>query len=173
MPPEVPNRLKQIHTDALAIAQADLGKGEDGPGNNQGEYIRYIRQQDGTGRGPKGRGAWCACFISSCLLRAAGGLGYILPVKTTRSAQAIYKRTGRIGRFVDIPEPGDLICWFRTRDAGDWRGHVGICERYNAADEIIHTIEGNRGSYPSYVARYTYSLKRERRRKLLGFSRLY
>lgn len=169
-PREAANRLRELHECALRIAIDDLGKGEVGA-NNAGPYVEFIRSIDGTGRGPAGRGAWCACFVSSCLARAAAQLGYALPVKTTRSAQAIYKRTGRIGQFVDRPAPGDLIAWRRTREAGDWRGHVGIVEE--AEGDTIHTIEGNRGRYPSVVSRYVYGLKRERARKLLGFSRLW
>ncbi len=169
-PLEVPNQLKRLHLVALEIAVDDLGEGEDGA-NNRGPYIRFIRSVDGTGRGPKGAGAWCACFVSSCLVRAAGHLGYELPVKTTRSAQAIYKRVSRVGSLSQEPRVGDLICWRRTKEAGDWRGHVGIVEKVEG--DTVHAIEGNRGRYPSKVSRYTYSLKRERARKLLGFSRLW
>ncbi len=169
-PLEVPNRLRQLQLLALEIAVADLGKGEDGA-NNWGPFIRFIRSVDGTGRGPKGRGAWCSCFMSSCLIRAAGQLGYELPVKTTRMARALYKRTGRIGTFTQEPQPGDFICWYRTKDAGDRRGHIGIVETVDG--DVIRAVEGNRGKYPSVVSRYVYSLKRERKRKLLGFSRLY
>jgi len=170
VPREPPHRLRELHLRALQIAVSDIGKGEQGS-NNRGPYIERIRSVDGTGRGPAGAGAWCACFASACLIRAAVELDYILPVRTTRSAQALYKRTGRIGTFSAEPLPGDLICWRRTNDAGDWRGHVGLVEFVEGGR--VHTVEGNRGKFPSRVARYGYDLQRELNRKLLGFSRLY
>lgn len=171
-----PDRLKQIQLLALQIAVGDLGKGEEGA-NNRGEFIRFIRTMDGTGRGPAGAGAWCACFMSSCIVRACGKLGYEVPVKTSRSSQRLYKRVGKIGTLLEHPEPGDFIQWRRTFEAGDRRGHIGIVERVELDGLGVHrsvqTIEGNRGRYPSQVSRYTYSLKRERARKLMGFARLY
>jgi hypothetical protein len=169
-PPARAMPLLQLHARALDIARGDLGKGEQGT-NNRGPYIEQIRSVDGTGRGPSGAGAWCACFASSCLVRAASVLGLTLPIKTSRSAQALYKRVGKAGRFVEVPEPGDLICWRRTEQAGDWRGHVGIVERVTG--DTVETIEGNRGPYPAVVARYRYNLRAERARKLLGFARLW
>jgi hypothetical protein len=173
-PRESPHALAKLQRLALTIAREDVGKGE-GAANNSGPYIEFIRSMDGTGRGPGGRGAWCATFVSSCFARAAAQLGYRLPFAPTRGARALYRRIGKAGRFISAPheiEPGDVMCWRRTIAAGDWRGHVEIVEFADGPD--VSTIGGNRGPYPSVVRRYRYQVGGEYQKgRLLGFSRLW
>ncbi|TVR06076.1 MAG: CHAP domain-containing protein [Salinarimonadaceae bacterium] len=153
---------------ALAVAreEAARGAGEAG-GNNRGPDIRVYLD----GRAPEGS-EWCAGFVSWCHREAARRLGRDMPFRYSLGARDIRNQFRAKGwayaaSAAQNPRPGDIVVWWRGAQSG-WQGHIGLVER--CVDGILHTIEGNRGPYPSRVSRYRYVLGRMER--LLGFGRI-
>lgn len=150
-PMEPPNRMRELALRATAIAEMEIGNGEEG-GNNRGPHVRRYR----AGKG--GRGAWCAAFVQWCFEAAATELGYTLPWERTHGAKALAKRIARVGRVVDwrsgqLPRRGDAICWHRGRLP--WQGHVGIVSEFSLEGRYLRTIEGNRGRIRHWSGRTT------------------
>lgn len=157
-PPDV---LSEDEPSLLAIewiraAREEIGRGEAG-GNNRGTDVdRY--------RFGRTRGAWCAWFLSWTLTEACARLQRPVPIQVTGGAKRLYRRVGRQGRFVALPETGAVACWDRGA-RGSWAGHVGLVVRVEGPS--FQTIEGNRGSYPSLVRAYDHEVGEGR---LLGFA---
>lgn len=127
----------------------ELGRGEIGA-NNKGKYIRLYNKEK--------EAAWCAGFVSYILEKAD-----IKTFKYTMIARHFWNRKDL--RVTD-PRPGDIICFWRGSPNG-WQGHVGIIEKVNK--DLIQTIEGNVGTYPAKVKRFTY--RRNNIPQLLGYVR--
>ena len=161
-PTDNPNRIRQIRQRALVIAQQEIGKGET-MGNNQGRDVwKYTRNR-------KSKGPWCAAFVIWCIEEAAKHYAVPCPIERTHGARRLYKRIGKFGQFIDkeeMPEPGDIVCWWRGDTIRDYRGHIGFVDSVNA-NGLIRTLEGNRGKFPAKVKLYTL-----RTRRLLGYARL-
>lgn len=138
----------------LRVAQAQLGKGET-EGNNRGAFIRKLT-------GGKDGMSWCAHFLSWCIAEAGGDIPH------TGGAKRLYRSVGRRGAFLDEPEVGAIVCWQRGK-AGSWKGHVGICCEVNRATGVFFCLEGNRGGFPSLVAKYKHATGEG---GLIGFARL-
>lgn len=140
---------------ALLMAQSYFGEGEEG-GNNEGPFLDMIR--DG---GPKG--AWCAAFLSHCILE-----GWIddgpCPVKRNHGARKLFRSVGNAGRFIDKPKIAAIACW--ARGSNSWQGHVGIVSKIEG--ERFWAIEGNVGPYPATVTEREVT----KRPKLIGFAEL-
>lgn len=153
---------------ALAVAREEAARraGEAG-GDNRGPDIRaYL-----DGRAAEGAD-WCAGFVSWCHRVAAGRLGEPMPFRYSLGARDIRNQFKARGWEVaptagSPPRPGDVVVWWRGAPSG-WQGHIGIVEA--CADGVLTTIEGNRGPYPSRVARFRHVLGRMDR--LLGFGRI-
>ena len=162
--------LSDLHRAALEEARRCIGKGEEG-GNNSGEFVEAIlgKEYDGD---DDDDGAWCAAFMSHCFEVASERCGVDLPFSTSFGAKALFRNVKRAGSGDRTPRPGDLVCWDRGKLNPDgtksWQGHVGIVERVE--NGIFHTIEGNRGGYPSKVRRFKYHLETDDR--LEGFARV-
>jgi hypothetical protein len=157
--------LTALRELALQVALAELGKGETA-GNNRGPDVDRFRAGGRAGRVGSAQ-SWCASFVSFCYRRAAAKLGVTLPFKTSGGAKRLTKNIIAAGAYLE-PSPwqlaasrGAVICWHRGLGAFDWRGHVGIIERYEAESDALHTIEGNRGPL---VAQYRYAGWEWRRR---------
>ena len=151
---------------ALAVAVECLGEGEVG-GNNSGPFVEMLlgKEYDGD---DDDDGAWCAAFVSHCFKEAAKLCKVELSFKTSFGAKRLFRNVAKAGQLVDIPVPGDIVCWDRGTP-GSWQGHIGIVEKYE--DGILHTIEGNTGRYPSKVRRLTHDLSKDKR--LEGFARAW
>ena len=145
LPPPTPG----LGLRALAVAEKEIGNGEQG-GNNQGSHIRRWRAADGTEGPIGGRGAWCAVFVSYCFRLAAR---WDPPFQTSRGAKRLVKNMAKAGKVLHVPEPGAVICWHR---GVGWQGHVGICQQYDPASQTLVTVEGNRGETPSVVEHFIY-----------------
>ena len=154
---------------ALTVAREWIGKGEEG-GNNSGPFVEWLHGKEYDGD-PDDDGNWCAAFVSACFEEAGKRLSITMPFQRTGGAKALYRRVGKAGRFVQAPDiqPGDVIAWDRGTP-GDWRGHVGIVERYEADTGLLHTIEGNVGRYPAKVRRRVHDMGNPDR--LEGISRI-
>lgn len=136
--------------EIVKVAQSQIGKGEQG-GDNQGPIVEKYTQGKDV--------AWCAAFVSWTLKQAGKDNRYLL---SARSYWEIYR-----SQRVQHPKPGDIICFYRGKLSGHL-GHVGIVEQVEG-DQII-TIEGNRGNFPSKVARFKYKIGQIH--NLLGFVRI-
>jgi hypothetical protein len=143
---------------ALQIAREEeaAGAGEEGK-NNSGPWVhKYSGGKDAL---------WCAHFVSWCIADACKSIGRKTPFKHTGWARGLYKRAGRAGEFVKLPEVGDIVCWKR----GAVGGHVGIVSEVDLQSGIFWSIEGNRGNFPSRVDEFKHALGEDR---LMGFARL-
>ena len=164
-------KLKEI---ALNIAQGYLGKGEEGK-NNSGIFIENCLW--GLAEPPAN---WCAGFVCLCYYKATPTFNESkenfkptsFPFAYTLSARSLmneFRNSTRKLSFIEPDtieklEPGDLIFFWRG-DKNSWMGHVGIIEEID--NKFILTIEGNKGKFPSVVARYYYHVNHIP--SLLGF----
>lgn len=135
-----------------AIKEANLGAKEEG-GNNSGQWVtKYL-----DGQAPIGS-SWCSAFVSWCYGQSAKDLGHA-GIGYHVAARGLFnwmKRKGFIRSRFRLPEPGDMIFFWRVA-LDDWRGHVGIVhhvELDSDHNEKIYTIEGNR---TSKVEMFSYS----------------
>lgn len=149
-----------LAAEMVAVARLEIGNGEEG-GNNAGPHCdRY--------RFGRTSGAWCAWFLSWCLESAAINLSVPNPIKSTGGARRFFKRVSRAGFKLEKPEVGAIALWSRG-PKGSWMGHVGIVCGVGPDGNTFHTIEGNRGAYPSKVDMFKHVVGEA---KLLGFARL-
>ena len=143
----------------MAIKEMKAGAKEIG-GNNRGPWVRkYL-----DGLAPEGS-SWCAAFVSWCYNLNPRGM----PFNYSLGAREVLRQFKRKGwdYKVDagvLPEPGDIVCWWRENYSG-WKGHIGFVHKVE--DGYLYTIEGNK---KSKVSGCTYVLSRME--KLLGFGRV-
>lgn len=147
-----------------AIAELNAGAREIG-GNNKGPFVRKYLEPAGV---PEGS-SWCASFVSWCFLEAAGGRKERMPFTYCPGARAILAQFKDLGwakepRSDWLPEPGDLVFWWRVQLRG-WQGHIGFV--HQVRDGVLYTIEGNKSPR---VEGFDYVLSRME--KLLGFGHL-
>jgi hypothetical protein len=139
-----------------AIEEMRAGAREEG-GNNRGPWVlTYLNDE-----APEGS-SWCAAFVSWCYLRAANPMPFPYTVGARKLLQEFMaKGWAHMPGSGYVPEPGDVVVWWRVRSAG-WQGHAGIV--HHVADGMLYTIEGNR---TAKVAGFDYVLSRMD--KLLGY----
>jgi hypothetical protein len=137
---------------ALEIAKRELGKGELPGRNNRSEDVDRFRRLGRAGRVGSAQ-SWCASFVSYCYRLAAAELQISLPFETSAGAKKLTRLAGkakslltpnRCSPFLMAASAGGIICWHRGL-AIDWRGHVGIIERYDCHTDSLWTVEGNKG----------------------------
>jgi hypothetical protein len=147
-----------LGTAALEVARGQIGRGEQGA-NNVGPDLDLYRNG-----GPAG--AWCAAFVSWCIISAANVLKMSPPIKRSHSAKRLFANCLKVGARVASPAPGDIVCWTRgAKNAAT--GHIGIVSRVE--DGAFHSVEGNVGIYPSRVREYLHEFGEA---NLIGFARL-
>lgn len=145
----------------IALAEYRRGAGETG-GNNRGPDVEAYQHHDPDLAGE----SWCASFVSWCFEQGNGGVS---PFGYSAGARDIHQRFKKKGWLYKAspaqpPQPGDVIFWWREA-IDSWKGHIGIVHSYE--NGFVHTIEGNRGDFPSKVSTYRYVLGRID--QLLGF----
>jgi len=139
--------FEPARADIVSVAQSQIGLGEVG-GNNKGMYVRqYLNGRENL--------PWCAGFVSYCAKKSGYNLPYALRARDYL----------KLGKKVRTPKPGDLIVF--SRQGG---GHIGIISKVYKKDNIIITIEGNLGDYPSKVKECHYKLGKIK--NFLAFIRL-
>ena len=147
-----------------AIAELKAGARELG-GNNKGPFVKKYLAGAGL---PEGN-AWCASFVSWCMLQAVNGDKTKMPVKYNALARGLLNQF-RVKGFTSaptdgyVPVPGDLVFWWREALKSPL-GHVGFV--HSVKDGMLYTIEGNKSSR---VQGFSYVLSRMDR--LLGFGRM-
>lgn len=159
-----PEGVSERGWKAVKVARRELGKGEQG-GDNRGPDVRRYHAVTGANEGD----SWCASFVSYCFQDGNPGA---MPYEPTAGARETLKRFKAKGWTYDagvasLPEPGDIVVFTRGPVEG-WMGHIGIVDGYE--NGIVTTIEGNKGSFPSVVRRYQYTLGQID--KLLGWGRV-
>ncbi len=153
---------RSLELKTLEIAANELGKAEIGA-NNGGENVdRYLTS---VGRPANSREAWCAAFISYCLIWASRKDGVALKFKVSSGAKRLADNVATIGCKV-APEnvkPGHIICFYRgpkRKWKTTWTRHVGIVSDVKVRPDgkvDIETIEGNVGAYPARVRKFNYT----------------
>jgi hypothetical protein len=149
---------------ALKVALGEMAAGacEQG-GNNTGPWVKkYLND---VVPAPNN---WCAGFVSWCYAQHPEGV----PFKYSVGARNVRDQFRAKGWAYDlasgtVPEPGDIIVWWRGQPSG-WMGHIGLV--HHSANGIVYTIEGNKGEFPSHVRSFNYVLSRIE--QLLGFGRV-
>lgn len=119
-------RAKPYGVPALVAAHSQIGVKESPAGSN--------RQKYGAWYGMNGV-PWCAIFASWCYHQAGSSLHYAYVPYVVADARA-----GRNGlRVVEVPQPGDLVCY-------DWDGgladHMGLFEA-RIGPSTFTAVEGN------------------------------
>ena len=157
-----------LHALEVALEEMLAGAGEVG-GNNQGPFVaKYHRVTPDILEVKQWN--WCAAFVSFCFRNGAAKIGKDMPFKYSGGAQNILKQFQSKGWGYkpneQEPKPGDIVVW--KRGSAEWMGHIGIVYEYK--DGILYTIEGNRGKYPSRVAKFSYVFSNMK--SLLGFGRI-
>lgn len=162
---EIEYECSFLASETLGIARSLIGQGEEG-GNNSGPFVEMLLHKEFDGDDDDD-GAWCAAFVSFCISEASGGNP---PFEMSFGAKSIFRNASNFGSKSMAPSAGDIVCWDRGKLNADgsksWQGHVGFVEKVDG--DIFYTIEGNKGSYPSKVARFKYELSKESR--LEGFA---
>ena len=145
---------------------ASIGRGEEGR-NNRGLFVDALFLESE----PKGV-SWCAAFVCWCVERAAEELEVEVPFARSLGAKELFKNVIASGEEIVSKsnlKPGDLVCWDRGK-RGDWMGHLGFVEAYDPNTDILKTVEGNVGRFPSVVRRFEHDLSRDGR--IEGFARI-
>ena len=149
---------------ALIIARREIGHGEEG-GNNSGQFVaRYHRIEDDDDDDDDG--SWCASFVSYCFEEGAKAIGIEMPFNRSGGAKKLFKNIAESGQEDIYPRAGDVVCWDRGL-RGSWQGHIGIVESVSGG--VLHTIEGNVGTFPAKVKRLAHDLSAQTRME--GFAR--
>ena len=91
--------------------------------------------------------------------------GMDMPFEYTLSARNLFNQLKFYRQT--IPERGDLIFFWRG-SIDSWMGHMGFI--FSRKGTNIITIEGNKGKFPSVVAKYAYTFGRIT--DLLGYVRV-
>lgn len=149
---------------ALGAALGEMAAGAREVGsNNSGPWVK--KYLNGILEPPAN---WCAGFVSWCFSQHPDGI----PFRYSLGARNIRTQFRNRGWLYDVsnndlPEPGDIIVWWRG-DPNGWKGHIGLVHHH--ADGIIHAVEGNKGGFPAPVRVFDYVLSRIDR--LLGFGRV-
>jgi hypothetical protein len=142
-----------------AIEEMKAGAREIGS-NNSG---RFVKKYLGGILDPPAN--WCAGFVSWCFAQHLDDI----PFRYSLGARDIrfqFKEKGWLLEEGEVPEPGDIIVWWRGQPDG-WKGHIGFV--HHCENGIVYTIEGNKGAFPARVRGFDYVLSRVDR--LLGFGR--
>jgi hypothetical protein len=147
---ELPQRLPEdsdLGFKALEIAIQELRSDAREIGkNNEGEFVRkYLRSEE--------KNPWCAGFVSWCYMTAVDGLEN-MPFRYSLGARDIYEQFEASGAAHPhssgyVPVAGDLAVWSRCYENSVGSGHIAIVHTYT--DEVLRTIDGNKGRFPSYV----------------------
>lgn len=137
-------------------------------GNNKGPWVAKYHGVPEARLGDDW--AWCAAFASWCFRQH---YGEAMPMQASGSAQKLFKNASDSAQCVVFTDPlgftpqvNDLIVWWRG-ETRSWKGHVEIC--LGLYGDMILTIGGNVGPYPSAVRFFVYS--RYDMPKLIGFAR--
>ena len=147
---ETPKQLgtsSQVN-ELVAIALAEVGKGES-LANNKGPDLDKYRSGDGTGRPVAVLGAWCASFLSWCIMKLFKGNP---PFKTSRSAGTLGDNIAAYGKQYTVPAAGRFLVW--DRGSKEWEKHIALCVFFDPATNICVLVDGNVGRYPSKVRVY-------------------
>jgi len=155
------NEISKLGPAILEVARGTIGWGEEG-GNNKGPKIELMRAY----RGP--RGPWCAAAVSYWIHTACNLLGLSRPVPRIHNAKRLFKACKKAGRSVEIPQPGDIVCWHRGAKNAK-TGHIGVVSRVNLEEGLFWSIEGNKGTPPAAIDEFKHALGEG---GLRGFARL-
>ena len=159
-------RPSMLGLAALEFARGEIGNGET-TGNNRGEHIDVYRGEIG------GHGAWCAAFVSWCLVEASKKTRINLGLKPSNGARKLFRRAVKRGMLVCIDDikPGDIVLWSRGKTpATRWQAHIGIVSEVERDDDKVLSwryIAGNEGRFPAKVHEH-----KGHSRRLVGFARV-
>lgn len=154
----VEDPTNKLLTEALKIAQSQVGVMEDPPGSNRGKKVEEYLASTGLGGGH----FWCAAFLYWCFQQASENLGRKNPVLKTAHCMTHWNKTP--GKKIPATEavnkptlvkPGHIF----IINTGGASGHTGIIEKVEGG--FIHTIEGNSNPAGSSNGIGVFRLKRK------------
>lgn len=121
-------RAAPVQEKALAWASTYVGREEEG--KNAGPFVATVLRAVGLGTGH----AWCAAFVSYCLLKAGTVAG---PKANRFRVRAWFEWARADSRLYSLPQRG-FIAYRLNRDG---TGHMGLV--VGVADHVVRTIEAN------------------------------
>ena len=123
-------------TDAINIAQQEIGVKESPPNSNNVKYNTwyYGREVHDGDKGPKAKYPWCAAFIS-WLFKNEQSL-----CPKSASCENLLNWFEQRGQIVQAPLPGDLV-FFKYKTNNRKTNHIGIVKQVTSLNVV--TIEGN------------------------------
>lgn len=132
--------IKPFPIRLVERAKKFVGVKEHPAGSNRGPYIDgWCRRANGQVGYP-----WCAAF--ACAM--SEDAGYRIPLPTRASVGFLAAWAEQVGKTVDRPLRGDLICY--RWDSDNWPDHIGIIDRVlairwrgRAFVGLVRTVEGN------------------------------
>jgi CHAP domain len=124
--------MTPLATNALKIAQSQIGVQEIPKGSNAGTDVEKYLKSVGLSKGY----SWCMAFVYWCAMEAS--IQTQTKNKLKKTAGVLAQWNGRPELQVSIPAPGDLF----IIDAGKGLGHTGFVEKLLPKGKM-QTIEGN------------------------------
>ena len=124
----------------LKLAFSQLGEKEiSGPEDNP-TIVGYA-QESGFSWVNDDETPWCSIFVSWVALKC----------KLKRSEKANARSWLRIGTNTSIPEPGDVVVFWRESPES-WKGHVGFFTGFSKDASRVYCLGGNQGNQVSVSA---------------------
>ncbi len=174
-PLPAPKPIMKLHERFLAIALAEVGKGETTK-NNAGPDVATYK---GTMDIKSDLGPWCASGTSWCFAQALGGTAVASYAVSVSEKEWNRRRHGAKSLFNMFRNeygtvaptqirPGDVVLWQRGVE-GSWQGHIAVVSRVEPGTGHFWAVEFNRGGYPSKVKEFEHVTNEA---GLLGFARI-
>ena len=148
------------------VAREYLGTRETSP--NRGPHLQEFWSATGYPDGAQDRQPWCSAFASFCVQEADRRspslqlrLPPVFPAVRQWAAWATDPRNGcilftesEVLAGVIQPEAGDIVSFLPRLS------HIGIVERFDPHQQIVHTIEGNTNDHGSREGDGVYAKQR-------------
>jgi len=147
-----------LSNSILAAAKSELHSGaREIGGNNRGKFVAKYLEPSGL----KPPQAWCAAFVSWCVLKSTEKNG-LKRLPYFVSAREMFHWARASGYITNDPKPGYLV-FFARGGLFSWKGHCGVVSAVSPTKVV--TIEGNRTSRVQ-----TFAYERSAVPKLLGYA---
>lgn len=115
----------------LKIAASQLGTKEIRGSEDNPQIVKYSEESGITGI-HNDEIPWCSAFVNWCAKQA----------KLPMSGKADARSWINIGISTQIPEPGDIVVFWRE-SLHSWKGHVGIFLGFNKNATRVFCLGGN------------------------------
>jgi hypothetical protein len=133
----------------MAIAHSQLGVHEWPSSSNSGPVRKYLEAA-----GYPWAGAWCAAFVTWCLLKAGFKRSQLPSGAASVAAWLDHAKAHDCLKPIDKSALGDLWVW---GFGGNPHAHIGFCDDTRPADQVAYGLDGNVGAYGGSVTQVSRS----------------